>query len=77
MTRDVVEPAVREGVPFLIKMADGEKYRLSARDRIIVGNTRIVVMDEKDVPHMLPMLTMTDVGYLPGDGGSAAPQPRT
>jgi hypothetical protein len=48
MTRDVLETAAREGAPFVIKMADGEKYRVNARDRI-VGNTRVVVMDDKDI----------------------------
>lgn len=28
MTRDVLVTAVREGIPFLIKMADGEKYEV-------------------------------------------------
>jgi hypothetical protein len=73
MTRDVLETAAREGVPFVIKMADGEKYRVNARDRIIVGNTRVVVMDDKDIPHVLPLLTMTGVSYLPRNGESAAP----
>jgi len=73
MTRDVLETATREGVPFVIKMADGEKYRVNARDRIIVGNTRVVVMDDKDIPHVLPLLTMTGVSYLPQNGESAGP----
>ena len=73
MTRDVLETAAREGVPFVIKMADGEKYRVNARDRIIVGNTRVVVMDDKDIPHVLPLLTTTGVSYLPRNGESAAP----
>jgi len=73
MTRDVLETAAREGVPFVIKMADGEKYRVNTRDRIIVGNTRVVVMDNKDIPHVLPLLTMTGVSYLPRNGESAAP----
>jgi hypothetical protein len=71
MTRDVLETAAREGVPFVIKMADGEKYRVDGRDRIIVGNTRVVVMDDKDIPHVLPLLTMTGVSYLPRNGESA------
>jgi len=73
MTRYILETAAREGVPFVIKMADGEKYRVSARDRIIVGNTRVVVTDDKDVPHVLPLLTMTGVSYLPQNGESATP----
>ena len=73
MTRDVLETAARAGVPFVIKMAYGEKYRVNARDRIIVGNTRVVVMDDKDIPHVLPLLTMTGVSYLPQNGESAGP----
>ena len=73
MTRDILEAAAREGVPFVIKMADGEKYRVSSRERIIIGNARVVVMDEHDIPHVLPLLTMTAVSYLPPEDESAAP----
>jgi hypothetical protein len=73
MTRDILEAAAREGVPFVIKMADGEKYRVSSRERIIIGNARVVVMDDNDIPHVLPLLTMTAVSYLPREGESAAP----
>jgi hypothetical protein len=73
MTSDVFETAAREGVPFVIKMADGEKYRVNARDRIIIGKTRVVVMDDKDIPHVLPLLTMIGVSYLARNGESAAP----
>ena len=58
------ETAVREGIPFVIMMADGEKYTLPARDRTIVGATRVVLMDDNDVPHVLPLLTMTGVSYI-------------
>lgn len=70
MTRDVLETAVREGIPFVIRMADGEKYEVPARDRIIVGATRVVLMDDKDIPHVLPLLTMTGVSYLRPQTGS-------
>jgi len=73
MTRDVLETAVREGIPFVIKMADGEKYEVRASDRIIVALARVVVMDDRDIPHVLPMLTMTGVSYLPRENGSAKP----
>lgn len=64
VTRDVLETAVRAGIPFLIRMAGGEKFEVPARDRIIVGATRVVLMDENNVPHVLPLLTMTGVSYL-------------
>lgn len=73
MTRDVLEAAAREGLPFVIKMADGEQYRVSSRERIIISNTRVVVMDDNDIAHVLPLLTMTGVSYLPREGESPAP----
>jgi hypothetical protein len=69
MTRDALDIAVREGIPFQIKMADGEKYNVPARDRIIVGGTRVVIMDDRDIPHVLPLLTMTGITYLPRKNG--------
>jgi hypothetical protein len=43
------------------------------RDHIVIGKTRVVVMDDKDIPHVLPLLTMTGVSHLPRNGESAAP----
>lgn len=65
MTHDVLETAIREGIPFAINMADGRQYVVPARDRIILGKTRLVLMDDRDLPHVLPLLTMTGVSYLP------------
>ena len=73
MTRDAIETAVREGIPFVIKMADGEKYEVNDQFRIALGATRVVVMDERDCPHILPLLTMTGISYLPTKTGSEKP----
>jgi hypothetical protein len=64
MTRDNVIMAKREGIPFQINMADGRTYLVEDSDRISVGKTTVVVMDEKDCPHLLPLLTMTEISYL-------------
>lgn len=64
MTRDHVLTAIKEGVPFQIKMADGEKYEVTDAHRIAVGRTTAVVMDKNDLPHILPLLTMTGISYL-------------
>jgi len=64
MTRDQLETAIREGIPFVIKMADGEKYQVSNRYQIALGKTTVIVVDEKDVAHMLPLLTMTGISCL-------------
>jgi hypothetical protein len=63
MTRDLIETAVREGVPFTIKMADGHSYEVRDRDKIMVGKAHVVIMDEKLLPHVLPMLTITGLSY--------------
>ena len=64
MTRDALDTAVREGIPFVINMADGKSYEVSDERKIAIGRTRVVVLDERDLPHVLPMLTMTGIDYL-------------
>jgi hypothetical protein len=36
MTRDQVQKAIREHIPFKIKMADGAKYKVKARYQVAV-----------------------------------------
>ena len=69
MTRDALQTAVREGIPFLINMADGKSYKVREPWKIAVGRTRVVVLDERDLPHVLPMLTMTGISYLSNENG--------
>ena len=64
MTRDKIETAIQEGIPFVIKMADGEKYEVSDRFRIALGRTTVIVVGNDDMPHILPLLTMTGISYL-------------
>lgn len=56
--------AINEGVPFLIKMADGEKYQVNDRFQIALGKAHVAVLGEHDMPHILPLLTMTGISYL-------------
>jgi hypothetical protein len=64
MTKKEVQLAIQHRIPFVIKMADGEKYDVSDRFRIAVGNTSVILITEDDAPHMLPLLTMTGISYL-------------
>ncbi|MEW6307098.1 MAG: hypothetical protein AB1705_26845 [Verrucomicrobiota bacterium] len=64
MTREHVETAIKEGIPFLIRMADGEKYEVTGPYQIALGRTTVVVMGKNDMPHVLPLLTMTGISYL-------------
>ncbi|HUS36760.1 MAG TPA: hypothetical protein VM680_15540 [Verrucomicrobiae bacterium] len=68
MTRDHVITAKREGVPFEINMADGKTYRVFDSEHIFVGKNTVIVMDDKDCPHILPLLTMTEISYLHKNG---------
>ena len=70
MTRDALQTAVREGIPFAINMADGKSYEVREQWKIAIGNARIIVLDDRDLPHILPMLTMTGISYLAKDNGA-------
>jgi hypothetical protein len=64
ITRDQLQTAIREGIPFVIKMADGEKQEVSDRYGVALGTTTVIVVGEDDMPHLLPLLTMTGISYL-------------
>ncbi len=68
MTREHVITAVQEGIPFQINMADGRSYVVADRFRVSVGKTTVIVMDDKDCPHVLPLLTVTGLSYLSNAG---------
>ena len=64
MTRDQIQTAMNEGIPFLIRMADGKKYEVTDRNRIALGRTSVILVGADDMPHVLPLLTMTGISYL-------------
>lgn len=65
MTHNLFETAIREGIPFAINMADGRQYEVREKDRIFLGKTHVVLVDEQVIPHVLPLLTMTGLTDLP------------
>ncbi len=68
MTKEQVRTAINEGVPFVIRMADGEKFEVVDRYKIAIGRTSVVVLGEGDAPHILPLLAMTGISYLKSKG---------
>ena len=68
MTRDQIQTAINEWIPFEISMADGARYRVRERYQVAVGRTSVVVFDKKDLAHILPLLTMTGLTYLRRNG---------
>jgi hypothetical protein len=67
MTRDQVETAINEGLPFQIRMADGEKYEVVDNRQIAIGRTSVALFQD-DIVHVLPLLTMTGITYLSKKG---------
>jgi hypothetical protein len=65
MTRSQLESAIQRGLPFTIQMADGQVYEVRHRDYISLspGGAIAVVYDDKDHVWVLPLLTMTGLGY--------------
>lgn len=68
MTPDQIHTAINEGIPFQIKMADGARYTVRERYQVAVGRRSVVVFDDKDLAHILPLLTMTGITYLKRNG---------
>jgi hypothetical protein len=68
MTRDQIQTAINEGLPFEIRMADGAKYTVREQYQVAVGRTSVAVFDDKDLAHILPLLTMTGITYLKRNG---------
>ena len=68
MTRDQVKIALDEGIPFAINMADGRQYRVTDRHQVAVGPTRIAVIEDSGLAHVLPLLAMTGISYLAAEG---------
>jgi hypothetical protein len=64
MTRAKIQMAIDEGIPFSIKMADGKKYQVTDRFKIALGKAYVIVLGKHDMPHILPLLTMTGISYL-------------
>lgn len=64
MTKDHIQTAIKEGIPFLIRMADGEKYEVTSPYQIALGKSNVIVVGRDDMPHILPLLTMTGISYL-------------
>jgi len=64
MNREHILRAVSEGIPFVIKMADGKEYTVADRYLVSVGQNAVIVTDQHDFPSVLPFLTITGLTYL-------------
>ena len=64
-----IEEAVHRGLPFRIKMADGDEYRVPHPDyvslppRASAKRTYVVVHNDKGFASVLPLLTITSLTF--------------
>ncbi|MDB6149673.1 MAG: hypothetical protein JWQ44_1121 [Chthoniobacter sp.] len=64
MTREYVEMAIKEGVPFEINMADGKSCRVNDEfSSALIGNIAVIVVEDA-LPRILPLLTVTGISCL-------------
>jgi len=54
MTKNQLETAMKEGIPFLIRMADGENYGVRDGNRIALGTKAVILVGNDDMPRILP-----------------------
>jgi hypothetical protein len=70
MTRGQIEAAIKNGVAFTLRMADGREYQVPHPDYISLSpkGTFVTVYDDEERFVVLPLLTMTGLA-------SSAPKP--
>lgn len=70
MTVENLHEALDSGQPFEIQMADGRAYPVPHRDFLAFTRKRTAVKLELDNgrTQILPLITMTGITYIPGEG---------
>ena len=73
MSRDEVEKAIRYGIPFQIKTADGASFEVTDRLQVALGQSILVVVDDAGIAHVRSLLAVTGISYLrpPGQTGES------
>ena len=70
MTRDTLITAMKEGLPFLISMADGRQYKVNETFDIALGKNTAYVVGEDGQGHVVLFPTITGLTYLNIDDGA-------
>ena len=69
MNIEQIDEAVQRGVPFRLKVADGDEYRVPHSDYIFVPpkssakRTYVIVHNEEGFASFLPLLTITSLTF--------------
>jgi hypothetical protein len=66
MRIDQIQTALKEGVPFEIATAAGDKFRVNDAAHLWIAPERgaVVLMTDDELVHIIPFLTMTSLTYL-------------
>jgi hypothetical protein len=66
MRLEEIKLALREGLPFEITTAAGDKFRVSESNQIAYADkvAALFVMTDDGLGHIIPLLTITSVTYL-------------
>lgn len=70
MSIEQIEDATQRGVPFTLKVADGDAYKVPHPDYIFLPpkdggrRTYVIVHNEKGFASVLPLITITSLTYL-------------
>ncbi len=72
MTRSQIESAIARNSPFTLKMADGKTYDVPHPDYVFLPprGAFVVVVDDDEHVDVLPLLTMTGLGYEMSDASA-------
>jgi len=71
-----IEEAVQRGVPFRLKVADGDEFRVPHRDYIFLPpttsakRTYVMVHNDEGFASILPLLTITSLTFQIDAGSS-------
>ena len=67
MRIDQIRVALNEGLPFEIATAAGDKFRVEERNQLafVEHGGAVVVVTSDGLAHVIPLLTMTSITYLP------------
>ena len=69
MNIDQIEEAVHQGVPFKLKVADGDEYRVPHADYIFLPprssakRTYVMVHNDEGFASLLPLLMITSLAF--------------
>ena len=72
MRIEQINLALREGLPFEITTAAGDKFRISRAHQLAFaeGSGVVFIVTDDGLGHIVPLLTVTSITYLKRNGSS-------